>query len=442
MSDALSLLALPFIAALCLVGIHAYFGIQVLLRNVIFVDLALAQIAALGATVAFMQGHPAFSVATYTYSFGFTLLAALLLAFTRAWSGRISQEALIGVIYVVAAAAALLLIDSAPQGAEHLKQILTGTILTVDWNDLALIAPLYLGVALVHWLLRTRLLPTLGVAGTDWRWEFLFYASFGLIVTSSVSLAGVLLVFSFLIIPAAIGMLYAERLSRQLLIGWSAGAAASAMGLAASYAWDLPTGAAMVCAFGVALALSGIAYPLIRGRQGASAVRQMRTVARWSVSLAVFASAIWLMIAPQADQPLLDVAELTLPHIRSVYMKSSEVAVYQDAAAYAERYLREAGRLNEREARSRFDAKPLDDDELTRISSFIKSYNEMRRGEEFVMREVRSRARARVRWNAGALAIALALLLAPGTFSTAQRLLRRQRSGADLPKSSSDQKRD
>ena len=430
MSDALALLALPFLAALCLVGIHAYFGIQVLRRNVIFVDLALAQIAALGATVAFMQGHPALGAATYAYSFGFTLFAALLLAFTRAWSGRIPQEALIGVIYVVAAAAALLLIDSAPQGAEHLKQILTGSILTVGWNDLALIAPLYLGVAFAHWLLRTRLLPTLATVGPDWRWEFVFYASFGLIVTSSVSLAGVLLVFSFLIIPAAIGVLYAERLSRQLLIGWIAGAAASAMGLAASYAWDLPTGAAMVCAFGVALTLAGVAHPFAHGGRGARTAGQMLTVARWCASLVLIVSGTWLMVAPRADQPLLDAAELAVPGLRGLYMNSSEGGIYRAAAAYAERYLREAERLNEREARSRYDDKPLDDHELARLSSFIKSYNEMRRGEEFVMREVRSRARARARWIAGALAIVLALLLAPGTFIKVRSMLRNMRSQA------------
>ena len=427
MSDAIALLALPFVAALCLVGIHAYFGIQVLRRNVIFVDLALAQIAALGATVAFMQGHPALSAATYAYSFGFTLLAALLLAFTRAWSGRIPQEALIGVIYVVAAAAALLLIDRAPQGAEHLKQILTGTILTVDWGDLALIAPLYLAVAFAHRVLRTRLLAT---AGSDWRWEFAFYASFGLVVTSSVTLAGVLLVFSFLIIPAAIGVLYAERLSRQLLIGWIAGAAASAMGLAASYAWDLPTGAVMVCAFGVALTLAGVAHPFAHGGRGARTAGQMLTVARWCASLVLIVSGTWLMVAPRADQPLLDAAELAVPGLRGLYMNSSEEGIYRAAAAYAERYLREAERLNEREARSRYDDKPLDDHELARLSSFIKSYNEMRRGEEFVMREVRSRARARARWIAGALAIVLALLLAPGTFIKVRSMLRNLRSQA------------
>src|SRR5262249_16507813 len=130
MTDTLLFLWPAFLVAFCLVGIHAYFGIQVLSRNVIFVDLALAQIAALGATVAFMLGHPARGLASYGYSLGFTLFAAVLLAFTRAWSARIPQEALIGVIYVVAAAAAILLIDRAPQGAEHLKQILTGNILT------------------------------------------------------------------------------------------------------------------------------------------------------------------------------------------------------------------------------------------------------------------------------------------------------------------------
>jgi zinc/manganese transport system permease protein len=427
MSEALALLALPFAAALCLVGIHAYFGIQVLRRNVIFVDLALAQIAALGATVAFMLGHPALSAATYAYSFGFTLLAALLLAFTRAWSGRIPQEALIGVIYVVAAAAALLLIDRAPQGAEHLKQILTGTILTVGWGDLALIAPLYVAVACAHWLLRNVLLST---TGSDWRWEFAFYASFGLVVTSSVALAGVLLVFSFLIIPAAIGVLYAERLSRQLLIGWTSGAVASALGLAASYVWDLPTGAAMVCAFGIALALAAVAHPFARGGGRAQTARRMFAVVRWCASLALFASAAGLMFAPRADQPLLDAAETVLPALRDIYMNPSEQALYRDAAAYAERYLRAAEGLNEREARSRFDAKPLDDYELARISSFIKSYNEMRRGEEFVMREVRSRARERTRWTGGALAAALALLLAPGIFTRVRNRLRQRRAHA------------
>src|SRR5690349_22120648 len=157
MIDALQFLWPPFLVAVCLVGIHAYFGIQVLARKVIFVDLALAQIAALGATVAFMLGHPAQGPATYAYSLAFTLLASVLLAFTRAWATRVPQEALIGVIYVVAAAVSILLIDRAPQGAEHLKQVLTGNILTSGFDEIALVVPIYAAVGFLHWILRRRL---------------------------------------------------------------------------------------------------------------------------------------------------------------------------------------------------------------------------------------------------------------------------------------------
>src|ERR1700756_513459 len=150
MIEAIGFLWPSFLVAVCLVGIHAYFGIKILRRGVIFVDLALAQIAALGATVAFMLGHPAQSAATYGYSLVFTLFAALLLAFTRQWATRIPQEALIGVIYVVAAAAAILLIDRAPQGAEHLKQILTGNILTSGSDALVTIVPLYAAIGVLH----------------------------------------------------------------------------------------------------------------------------------------------------------------------------------------------------------------------------------------------------------------------------------------------------
>src|SRR6476659_8180041 len=172
MIEPLTFLWPAFLVALCLVGIHAYFGILVLARKVIFVDLALAQIAALGATAAFMLGHPAQSFATYGYSLAFTLAAAILLAFTRQWAGRVPQEALIGVIYVVAAAAAILMIDRAPQGAEHLKQILTGNILTSGLGDLMLIAPLYAAIGLLHWTL-VRYLTGAGPL----IWDFVFYAS-------------------------------------------------------------------------------------------------------------------------------------------------------------------------------------------------------------------------------------------------------------------------
>ncbi len=280
MTDAIALLWQPFLVALCLIGIHTYFGIQVLARNVIFVDLALAQIAALGTTMAFMLGHSTQGSATYLYSLAFTLLAAFLLAFTRDWSRRIPQEALIGVIYVVAAAAAILLIDRAPQGAEHLKQILTGNILVTGLAEAATIVPIYLAIGLLHWALRDRLAGGEG----SWLWEFVFYATFGVVVTSSVALAGVLLVFSFLIMPAAVGVLFADTFPRQLAIGWAVGTLASAAGLAASFGGDLPTGAAMVCTFGATLALAGLIYPFRHGRSEAS-LRRAVQVARWCVAV-------------------------------------------------------------------------------------------------------------------------------------------------------------
>jgi zinc/manganese transport system permease protein len=416
MSEALAFLWLPFLVAVCLVGIHAYFGIQVLARKVIFVDLALAQIAALGATAAFMLGHPAQSPAAYGYSLAFTLAAAILLAFTRVWAGRVPQEALIGVIYVVAAAAAILMIDRAPQGAEHLKQILTGNILTSAWNELALIVPLYAAIGLLHWSLRNRLTGAGSLA-----WEFVFYATFGAVVTSSVAIAGVLLVFSFLIIPAAIGVMFASSLGRQLAIGWIAGTLTSAVGLAASFMFDLPTGAAMVCAFGASLALAGMLYPFLRGDRR-HALRTTLAAARWCVAAVLATSAIQLAAAPRADQPLLDAAESAIPALRALYLSRSEAATFADASAYAARYGAEAEQLNALEKRKRVEGETLDDFAIARISSFLKSYGEMRKGEQFVMQEVRARARERIRWIGALGLIALALIAAPLPW---RRLVRR-----------------
>jgi zinc/manganese transport system permease protein len=396
-----------FLVAVCLVGIHAYFGIQVLARKVIFVDLALAQIAALGATVAFMLGHPAQGPATYGYSLAFTLLAAVLLAFTRAWATRVPQEALIGVIYVVAAAAAILLIDRAPQGAEHLKQILTGNILTSGLHDVAVIVPLYAAIGMLHWLLRCKLTGTGPLV-----WEFVFYASCGVVVTSSVAIAGVLLVFSFLIIPAAIGIMFASSLAMQLAIGWTIGTLTSAAGLAASFAFDLPTGAAMVCAFGAAMAVAGLLYPFLRGNRR-SALRVAIATARWGAAAVLAGTALQLGAAPRADQPLIDIIEYALPSLRTLYFSRTEETTFVDASEYAERYRIDAERLNDLEKRRRTEGETLDDLSVGRISSFLKSYGEMRKGEQFVMGEVRARARERMRWGVSVGLLTLALLIAP-----------------------------
>ena len=382
-------LALPALACAALVGIHAYFGLQVLARNVIFVDLALAQVAALGATVAFMLGHAPQSAAGFAYSLGFALLAAVLLAFTRRWSGRVPQEAQIGVIYVVAAAAAMLLVDRAPQGAEHIRQILIGNILTASWEEVRNAVALYAVVGACYPLLARRLRG-------GWVSEFAFYAAFGLVVTSSVAIAGVLLVFAFLIVPAAIGVLHAEGFGRQLIVAWIAGTLVAAAGLAISYAGDLSTGATLVCAYGVALGAAGIArFP------------RLFAATRWTLAAVLAASAILVLVLPRADQPLLDAMEYAFPRVRHAYMDAKAIAIAEDAEQHAARYRGEAEKVRARESERRWQGEPLDELEVRKIASFLKSYNEMIRGEAFVVREVRGRAReARRAWLAAAMLLA------------------------------------
>ena len=402
MIDALAFLALPAAACAALVAIHAYFGLQVLERNVIFVDLALAQVAALGATAAFLLGHAPQGLAAHAYALAFTIAAAALLASTRAWAARVPQEAQIGVIYVVAAAAALLIVDRAPQGAEHIRQILTGNILTVGWDELKWAIPLYAAVGLAYPRIHIR---------RPWLAEFAFYAAFGLVVTSSVALAGVLLVFAFLIIPAAIGVLHANTFRSQLLIAWAAGAVTALVGLVVSYAGDYSTGATLVCTYGLALAIAALALAFrVPQEKGSMALVTLR-FARWFIAALLAASGAWIVISPRSDQPLLDAMERAFPAIRSAYMDEKAQARSEEAAAFATRHREEAANLRAREEEHRWKGAPLDELEVRRIGSFLKSYNEMIRGEEFVMAEERARARERNRWWIGGVMVLLALSL-------------------------------
>jgi zinc/manganese transport system permease protein len=406
--DILQLLLVPFLLALVLTGIHAYLGLHVLARRVVFVDLALAQIAALGATVAFMLGHAPNTLSAYGYSLGFTLAGAVLLSFSRLWTGgRISQEAIVGVIYVVSAAAAVLLVDQAPQGAEHLKQILTGSILTATPADLLRLCVLYAVIGLLHWRFRKPLLAISFGSGRAtsrlWWWDLLFYALFGVVVTSSVAVAGVLLVFSFLIIPAAIGMLYSKQLTVMLLLGWAAGALASLLGLSASYFWDFPTGAAMVCAFGAVLAAAGAVKPFWHARRARrhQVWKTLRFYSARGVLVLVGLSALWLVVRPSADQPLFDLAEYAIPALRTPFLTASEREQQSSSREAEEQARNQAQRLNDKERTSRWQGKAMSDDEVRRLSSFTQSYHEMRKGEQVVQRELRDRARARQRWVLG-----------------------------------------
>lgn len=261
----MSILALPFLACLILTGIYVYLGIHIVRRGIIFVDLALAQLAALGATVALLIGYDPSDRTGYLLSLGFTVVGAVVFSLTRQRREKIPQEAIIGIVYVVSAAAAILVLDRAPGGSEHIRSLLVGDILTVAPDDLIRMGILCALVGLFHWVLRKPFLM-ITFRPEDFRkggrsiylWDFLFYLSFGLVVTGSVRLAGVLLVFAYLVVPAVVSLLFTEGLGKRLALGWSMGGASSALGLWASYRFDLPTGATIVCAFGLMLILSSV----------------------------------------------------------------------------------------------------------------------------------------------------------------------------------------
>jgi zinc/manganese transport system permease protein len=202
-----------------------------------------------------------------------------------------------------------------------------------------------------------------------------------------------------------------------LAIGWITGTLTSAAGLAVSFAFDLPTGAAMVCAFGAALAVAGLLYPFLRGDRH-KALRVAIVTVRCCAAALLAGSALQLAVAPRADQPLLDTIETAVPSLRALYFNRSELATYEEASETAERHRTAAERLNDLEKRNRTEGEALDDFSIGRISSFLKSYGEMRKGEQFVMDEVRARARERVRWGASLVLLALALLFAPIAWRT------------------------
>jgi zinc/manganese transport system permease protein len=269
----LAFLAAPFIASLILTGIHAYLGVHVVERGVIFVDLSLAQIAALGATVALLtplsDGDPHSSY-VYGVSLLFTFIGAAVFSVIRGHRARIPQEAIIGICYAVASAAAILAMSKSTSESEHLKDMLVGNILAVSWPEVGKTAILYGAIGLFHFLFRAQFLAIsmdperAHASGISIRlWDFLFYASFGFVVTSSVSIAGVLLVFCYLIVPSVGAMLYAETVGRRLAIGWTMGTVVSALGVYLSLQLDLPTGATIVCTFGLALIVMAALRPLL-----------------------------------------------------------------------------------------------------------------------------------------------------------------------------------
>lgn len=256
----------PLMAAFVLTGIHVYLGLHVVTRGVIFVDLALAQVAALGMAVGVLLGLEHEGVTMYLLALGFTFLGALLFSYTRSANDRVPQEAIIGITYVVCAAVMILLFSKSPEGAEHLNHLLVGSILFVTPKEVFQTFLLYAVIGAFHWRFRDQFLAASeeggkGESSNRRLWDFLFYVTFGFVVTSSVKIAGVLLVFSFLIVPAVAALLFVDGISSRLTFGWTFGVAGSILGILLSLLLDVPTGAAIVVTFGLMLAAAWLLRP-------------------------------------------------------------------------------------------------------------------------------------------------------------------------------------
>jgi zinc/manganese transport system permease protein len=271
MSLELQILLPAFLACLVLASFLSYLGLHVLARGVIFVDIALAQIAALGTAFAASRNIEPHTPESWLWSMGFTFVGAAVFALTRGLRKQVPQEAFIGITYAVAAASAILIANTLPHGDEEIKEILVGSLLTVSFKEVGVTAAVFAALGVVHFVLRKKFLA-LSFEEKEgeqdgWKamgWDLAFYMSFGVVIASSVQMAGVLLVFSFLVVPAVFSALFTKNLLARLLMAWGLSAVVSAGGLWASFKFDWPTGAAVVVTFGAALLLGAIVRGLRR----------------------------------------------------------------------------------------------------------------------------------------------------------------------------------
>jgi zinc/manganese transport system permease protein len=268
--DQLPFLLWPFLGLLCIAGIHVYLGLHVVEREVIFVDLSLAQMAVLGAAVATLWGAEPEQPLTYALALAFTVIGAAVFSFSRSDHARVPQEAIIGIVYAVAAAASVLILNNAPHGAEHIRDVLVGQLLAVERHDVIRLLVLYLAIGALHVAWRRKLLAishdpaAARASGVNVKlWDFLFYVTFGLTVTASVEVGGVLVVFSYLIVPSVTAVLFARHVGTRLAIGWTVATLASALGMLGSVWLSAPPGASVVCAFGALLVLAALVRPLV-----------------------------------------------------------------------------------------------------------------------------------------------------------------------------------
>jgi zinc/manganese transport system permease protein len=257
--EMITFLLAPFVASLVLAGIHCYFGLHVVNRGIIFADLSMAQMAALGTAVGIFIGIEQ-PTTSYFFSLGFAFLAGLVFTLVRFEKEKVPQEAIIGIVYGVSSAAVILLFQKIPHGIEELEKILVGNILFVDWNEILKIAVIYSIIGIIHYLFQNKFIALSNSSSKIDRkrrifWDIIFFVTFAVVITSSVRLAGVLLVFSYLIIPSVAAMLFFQSIKARLIFGWIFGSLGSLIGIWFSAECDFPTGASIICALAVLLVL-------------------------------------------------------------------------------------------------------------------------------------------------------------------------------------------
>lgn len=325
----------PFLACFVLSVMHVYLGIHVIERKVIFVDLALAQIAALGATYAVVLGYDAATdgLAIALFSLAFTFVGAGTFAIARMRRERVPQEAFIGIIYAAASAGAILILSKSATGGEELKHMLTGDVLLVSLKTVGQTALIYGAIGVFHIIFRKKFLSiSLDPEGARASginihlWDLLFYMSFGMVITRSVSIVGVLLVFSYLIVPAVIAQMWNNTLKGRLLIGWFVAVVASTAGILWSFYSDYPTGPAIVVMLAIFLVISGIAYYLANAQ---SKARALVTIVAIFVFGLLFMYALSQFRKPEAKEVKLSPVDLLLNEL-----KENEEAHQLDAISH------------------------------------------------------------------------------------------------------------
>ncbi len=308
MDNFLHIMAAPFAECMVLVGIHAYLGLHVLRRRVIFVDLSLAQIAALGTTFGILFGiRDTDSTASMLIAMAFTFLGAAVFAISRVRGRRIPQEAVIGLVYAITAAISVLLVEKI-RGVEHLVNIMHGRILWVQWSEVLTALVAYLAVGTVHVVFHKQFAKISDdpekafKEGMNVRlWDFFFYMTFGFVISFSVRVAGVLLVFVFLVAPAIMAFLVSDRFRTQLAVGWLMGVVVSTCGIYLSWVADLPTGPTVVSFYGLVLVLFGTAVYVVRAeRRG----RAMGLVLAGGAAFALVGGFLMLGAMALAGSPL------------------------------------------------------------------------------------------------------------------------------------------